>query len=472
METKHEFLLLNPRRRQKPQVEKSLVQELSHYGQVTQTSDWMSLFNYASINIYSAIMISCAAYGDEHQIWIKDLRRLHPHQAIILFSAQDDFNVRIVQETSKIFGIVRMDSLEASLQAIMEQLAKYTEFEQGLRSKVSKSLLRPSGFGDFVGNSLPMLDVYRQLTRVAVSEYTVLIRGESGSGKELVARTIHQLSERRDKPFVSINCAAIPETLLESELFGYEKGAFTGASQNKAGKFELANEGTLFLDEIGDMPLELQVKILRVLEDGKIQPLGSVKEKSVNIRLVTATHKNLQQQIEQGRFREDLHYRLNVIPLQLPPLRSRSADLPLLVLYFLEKLLRGEDQSIQRVNWDIIDALATMDLHGNVRELENILTRSVFQSDGSILSQHCLMHDADTQPGKSAEISKAQEARTIRPLWEIEKDALQFTLEQLNGNISQAASQLQISRTAIYRKIKKYDLNFADNAGSQEHPDA
>ncbi|MCF7826986.1 MAG: sigma-54 factor interaction domain-containing protein, partial [Candidatus Marinimicrobia bacterium] len=186
-----------------------------------------------------------------------------------------------------------MDSLQASLQSIMEQLDKYTEFEQGLRSKVSKSLLRPSGFGDFVGNSLPMLDVYRQLTRVAASEYTVLIRGESGSGKELVARTMHQLSERRDKPFVSINCAAIPENLLESELFGYEKGAFTGATQNKAGKFELANEGTLLLDEIGDMPMELQVKLLRVLENGKIQPLGSVKEKSVNIRLVTATHKNL-----------------------------------------------------------------------------------------------------------------------------------------------------------------------------------
>ncbi|MCF7923138.1 MAG: sigma-54 dependent transcriptional regulator [Candidatus Marinimicrobia bacterium] len=467
-----EFLLLNPHRRQNQHVEKSLVQELSHYGQVTQTSDWVSLFNYASINIYSAIFISCATYGDEHQIWIKDLRRLHPHQAIILFSAQADFNVSIVRETSKIFGIVRMDSLQASLQSIMEQLDKYTEFEQGLRSKVSKSLLRPSGFGDFVGNSLPMLDVYRQLTRVAASEYTVLIRGESGSGKELVARTMHQLSERRDKPFVSINCAAIPENLLESELFGYEKGAFTGATQNKAGKFELANEGTLLLDEIGDMPMELQVKLLRVLENGKIQPLGSVKEKSVNIRLVTATHKNLPLQIEKGLFREDLHYRLNVIPLQLPPLRSRRTDLTLLVLFFLEKLLRGEDQSIQSVNWDIIDALARMDLHGNVRELENILTRSVFQSEGQLLSQSSLMQDEDTQPTETAGITRTQEARTIQPLWEIEKEALQFTLEMLNGNISQAASQLQISRTAIYRKIKKYDLNFADNAGPQEPQDA
>jgi len=469
MKSTHDFLMLNPRRRKNPQTEKILLQNLKNHGRVTQTSDWISLFNYASINTYSAIFISCAAFGEEHNTWLKDLRRIHPHQSIILFSARADFDARIVQETSKLFGVVRIDDMATSFPAILEQLDKYIEFSKSLRSKIAKSLLRPGGFGDFVGNSLAMLDVYRQLTRVAASEYTVLIRGESGSGKELVARTIHQLSERRSNAFISINCAAIPENLLESELFGYEKGAFTGANQNKAGKFELANEGTLFLDEIGDMPLELQVKLLRVLEDGKIQPLGSVKEKSVNIRLVTATHKNLPEQIAKGLFREDLHYRLNVIPLNLPPLRSRRADVPLLVMYFLEKLLRGEDQTIQRVSWDIVESLSKMNLHGNVRELENILTRSVFQTDGHVLSQNALMLDEiaeSEQPPLQAEPS------SIRPLWEIEKEALQFTLHKLNGNISQAATQLQISRTAIYRKIKKYALNFADNSEPGEHPDA
>ena len=464
MNSSNEFLLLNLHRRKGSQPEKVLLEQLKRHGKTTQTSDWVSLFNYISIHPYTAIFIACGTFAEEHHTWIKDLRRVHPHQPIILFSAEQEFDARIVRETSKLFGVVRIKDIEITLDAIMEQLGKYTDFSKSLRSKTSKKLLRPGGFGEFVGNSVPMLDVYRQLTRVAASEYTVLIQGESGSGKELVAKTIHQLSERRDKPFVGINCAAIPENLLESELFGFEKGAFTGATQDKAGKFELANNGTLFLDEIGDMPLELQVKLLRVLEDGKIQPLGSVKEKSVDIRLVTATHKNLPEQITKGLFREDLHYRLNVIPLKLPPLRNRIADLTLLVLFYLEKLLRGEDQSIRKIGWDLIESLSRMDLYGNVRELENMLTRSVFQSDGEVLSHSSLMLEDVGDSTASSEAEEGTIENTIRPLWEIEKEALQFTLTKLNGNISQAASQLQISRTAIYRKIKKYDLNFSDNA--------
>lgn len=462
----HEFLILTPRRRSDPQPEKTILKNLKKFGSVTKTSDWVSLFNYSSINRYSAIFISCAAFADEHKIWIKDIGRLHPHQAIILFSSREDFDARIVHEFSRVFGVVRLKDVEYSLPILIGQLDKYQGFASGLGSKVSKELLRPGGFGEFVGNSLPMLDVYRQLTRVAASEYTVLIHGESGSGKELVARTIHKLSERRDKPFISINCAAIPENLLESELFGYEKGAFTGASQNKAGKFEMADRGTLFLDEIGDMPLELQVKLLRVLEDGKIQPLGSVKEKSVDIRLVTATHRNLSEQIAKGLFREDLHYRLNVIPLKVPPVRERALDIPLLVFHFLQKLLRGEDQTIKQIGWDLLEALTEMSLNGNVRELENLLTRSVFQTDGSLLDKTSLNAD-DSESDSRAHDSESKQ-HSIRPLWQIEKDALQFTLEKLNGNISQAAVQLEISRTAIYRKIKKYDLNFSEGDGSSE----
>jgi len=209
-----------------------------------------------------------------------------------------------------------------------------------------------------------------------------------------------------------------------------------------------------------------------VLEDGKIQPLGSVKEKSVNIRLVTATHKNLPEQISRGLFREDLHYRLNVIPLKLPPLRSRTADLPLLVIFFLEKLLRGEDQTIKRVSWELIETLASMDLLGNVRELENMLTRSVFQSDGPTLLPSSIMQDEMVESIPKPDLDRVVEPNSIRPLWEIEKEALQYTLIQLKGNISQAATQLQISRTAIYRKIKKYDLDFSDNQDQEESKDA
>ncbi len=464
-----EFLLLSPHRSADPKLEQTLLEHLKQYGSITKTSDWVSLFNYSSINRYSAIFISCATFAEEHKMWAKDLRRLHPHQAIILFSANTDFDAGIVKEISRLFGVLRMDHIESSLAAHMAQLDKYLSFAASLVSKTANELLRPGGFGDFVGNSLPILDVYKQLTRVASSEYTVLIQGESGSGKELVARTIHRLSERRGRAFVSINCAAIPENLLESELFGYEKGAFTGAAQNKVGKFELADAGTLFLDEIGDMPLELQVKMLRVLEDGMIQPLGSVKERKVDIRLVTATHKNLDEQISKGLFREDLHYRLNVIPLMVPPLRSRSSDLALLVIFFMQKLLKGEDHMIHRIAWDLMDALDELSLKGNVRELENLLTRSVFQTDGSLLDSAALSHSGTTSKLDST-LSQQSDPNLIQPLWQIEKAALARTLELLNGNISQAALQLEISRTAIYRKIKKYDLNFSDS-GSENGTD-
>ncbi|NQV30110.1 MAG: sigma-54-dependent Fis family transcriptional regulator [Candidatus Marinimicrobia bacterium] len=466
-----EFLLLSPHRRVDPQPEKTLTQHLKQYGQITKTSDWVSLFNYASINRYSAIFLSCTDFADESKMWAKDLRRLHPHQSIILYSANADFDTGIVNENSRLFGILRIDHIESSLADHMAQLDKYLQFSLSLMSKSAKKLLRPGGFGEFVGNSLPILDVYKQLTRVASTEYTVLIQGESGSGKELVARTIHRLSERRGKAFISINCAAIPENLLESELFGYEKGAFTGAAQDKVGKFELADGGTLFLDEIGDMPLELQVKMLRVLEDGMIQPLGSVKERKVNIRLVTATHKNLPEQITLGLFREDLHYRLNVIPLKVPPLRSRSCDLPLLVLHFLEKLLRGEDQTIRRIAWDLIDSLDGLSLKGNVRELENLLTRSVFQTDGSLLDSTSL-NISESAAKIDSQINTQIDPDIILPLWQIEKTALKRSLDLLDGNISQAALQLEISRTAIYRKIKKYGLSLSEGSSGEGEENA
>lgn len=466
--TQQKFLMLNPRRRRDPEPEIQLLFHLKVYGDVTQTSEWGSFFNYLSINRYTAIFISCAAFADEYEQWARDFRRVHPHQPIILFTSKGEFDVRILKSTSKIFSILRIDKLEVSMASCMERLEKYHLLARSLKSRRSKDLLGPRGFGDFVGNSLSMNELYRQLTRVASSDYTVLIAGESGTGKEVVARTIHQLSERSSNPYISINCAAIPENLLESELFGYEKGAFTGANQTKAGKFELAHTGTLFLDEIGDMPMGLQVKLLRVLEDGKIQPLGGVQEKQVDIRLITATHKNLTDQISKGLFRDDLHYRLNVIPLAVPPLRSRIDDLTLLVLFFLAKLLKGEDQTIQKVSWDLVDTLAELELAGNVRELENILTRSVFHTDGVTLSHDTLVTEEPVQKGASQIDEDSNMEHPIRPLWEVEKETLQNALSILNGNISQAANQLQISRAAIYRKIKKYGLQESDDLDAQE----
>ena len=469
------FLILVPRRHQDQHPETLLLQQLGKYGDITRTSDWLSLFNFASINAYTAIFVSVAAYAEEAGDWIRDLRRLHPHQVLILFSKSPVFNVQLVRETTRIFGLLDLNRIETSLAELMTRLEKYQQFRTSLGGKVSRSLLRPGGFGEFVGNAESMLDVYRQMTRVAASDYTVLIQGESGSGKELVARTIHQLSPRAAKPFVGINCAAIPENLLESELFGYDKGAFTGAVQNKAGKFELAQGGTLFLDEIGDMPLGLQVKLLRVLEDKKIQPLGSIRETVIDLRLVTATHRDLNALIGQGSFREDLHYRLNVIPLTLPPLRERRSDLLLLVFNILEKLLRGEDQSIRQVSWGFVEALSKYPFKGNIRELENVLTRSVIATEGDLLDVTALpAHPmAAVEDGEINGI--VQDKGVIQPLWQVEKQQLQRALTLLDGNISQVAAKLEISRTAIYRKIKKYHLAVDlkdDDPGDTETGDA
>jgi transcriptional regulator with PAS, ATPase and Fis domain len=451
------FLILVPRRRSDPAFEKKLLTQLGQFGEVTRTGDWGSMFNYASILEYEAIFISCSAYADEAHLWQRDIKRLHPHQVIILYTRNGYFKVSLLKETKPIFAIFNAAADTPVLQTLMAHLDGYLKFRDGLKGKISRRLLRPNGFGEFIGNSQIMLDVYRQMTRVAGSDYTVLIQGESGSGKELVARTTHQLSARNEKPFVSINCAAIPENLLESELFGYEKGAFTGANQKKMGKFELAHGGTLFLDEIGDMPLGLQVKLLRVIEDRKIQPLGSIKETDIDVRLMTATHRDLDRQIALGDFREDLHYRLNVIPLHLPPLRERGSDLDLLTFNFLEKLLRGEDQPIEQINWSLISSLKEKSFKGNVRELENLLTRSVLASDGPILDDQSLPHEASLAAVPTPDIVRDGDP-DLQPLWQVEKEHLEKALLELDGNISQVSQVLEISRTAIYRKIKKYNL--------------
>jgi transcriptional regulator with PAS, ATPase and Fis domain len=315
------------------------------------------------------------------------------------------------------------------------------------------------GLDEILGESPAILELKRQIVKIADSTSTVLIRGESGTGKEMVARAIFQESERRSEPFVAINCGAIPDTLLESELFGYVKGAFTGADpKGRIGKFELANKGVLFLDEIGDMPLYLQVKLLRVLEEKTIMRIGSNNPIKVDIRIVAATHKNLPEMIRENSFREDLYYRLNVIPLDIPPLRERKSDMESLIYYFAQKYCSLFNKRFMRIDKDVVASLLGYDWPGNVRELENCLEFMVNMMDADgFLTQHLLPksivqgRDEDRPVGERLVSLRELEAEAIRK-------ALQIYGETTEGK-KMAARKLGIGLATLYRKLEAFNLS-------------
>jgi DNA-binding NtrC family response regulator len=302
---------------------------------------------------------------------------------------------------------------------------------------------------NIVGASPSISRVKKLIGDLANSETPVLIRGESGTGKELVAKAIHTTSKRAEGPFIAINCAAIPESLLESELFGYERGAFTGASRKKLGHFQLANGGTLFLDEIGDLPGSLQSKLLRVIENHQITPLGGEKETDIDIRLISATHQPLEQDIRDGLFREDLYYRINVFPIELPPLRERREDIAALTRHLLSGL--GRDPS--DVSEEALRKLQMYDWPGNIRELRNVLERAVIvKPEGPVLGDDVIL-------GTSSTASSDDEPVETLSLGEMEKQMIVKVLRLTSGNKSEAARLLGITRRALYGRIERYGLD-------------
>ncbi len=318
-----------------------------------------------------------------------------------------------------------------------------------------KALLKRSQpQSEMIGRSPAMQEVFRLIERAGPSDKAILIQGESGTGKELVARALHKHSSRTDKPLVVINCAALPESLLESELFGHEKGSFTGATSAKQGLFEVADGGTMFIDEIGEMPGSLQAKLLRVLEDGLIRRVGSIKERRVNVRLLAATNRNLADEVKAGKFREDLFYRINVMSLELPPLRERAGDVPLLVSHILGPGWEIEEsamQAIERHNWP-----------GNIRQLMNAIDRAKIMADGLTVRLHDLPRDvAQTSPaermpsnGETDELAAIERAKIIE------------VLRRMSGNKTRTARALGIDRRKLYRLVEKYDIKEAELAAN------
>jgi two-component system response regulator AtoC len=326
-----------------------------------------------------------------------------------------------------------------------------------------------------IGQSSSILDLYAVLDRVADTPTTVLITGESGTGKELVARALHESSSRRDKSFIKVNCAAIPKDLMESELFGYERGAFTGAVGSKPGRFELASGGTLFLDEIGSIPVEMQVKLLRALQESEFERVGGVRTIRVDVRLIAATNSDLKKEIAQGSFREDLYYRLNVVPIRLPSLRERASDIPLLGLHFIRKFNARLKKNIDGIEPAALARLTSYPWPGNIRELENVIERAVLFCDGDELHLGDLpaemrgvsgLQDAPASttplPPPSSEPSSALsdglKEQVKAAMSRLERELIVRALEQTNGNVTHAARLLKISRKGLQLKMKELGL--------------
>ena len=322
-------------------------------------------------------------------------------------------------------------------------------------AQLREELHRRYDFSSLVGASGPMKQMYEEMARVAGTGTTVLIRGESGTGKELIASSIHYHSSRAKKPFIKVNCAALPEALVESELFGHERGAFTGAESRKKGRFELANSGTIFLDEIGELSPAIQVKLLRVLQEREFERVGGTEAVKVDVRVVAATNRNLEKALAEGSFREDLYYRLNVFPIFIPPLRERRSDVLPLADHFAEKYAREHGKTIKRISTPAIDALASYHWPGNVRELENTIQRAVLMADGEVIHGHHLPPTLQTAEATGTVVSTSLGGAVAT----FERSLIEDALKTTRGNRSRAARLLDTTERVINYKVKKYGID-------------
>ena len=344
------------------------------------------------------------------------------------------------------------EALRVAINRALERKTLVTEnqhLRQQLRSKNEADII--------IGQSESMHNIYEMVRRTAPTDSTVLITGESGTGKELVARAIHDYSLREEREFVTVDCSSLVETLLESELFGHVKGSFTGAIQAKYGSFELANGGTFFFDEIGNLSLDIQAKLLRVIQEKEIKPVGGEKTIRVDVRIIAATNQDLKQAISQKKFREDLYYRLNVVPIHIPPLRERKEDIPLLVNHFLKKYNKKREVPIARVESETLKLLMDYDWPGNVRELKNAIERALILEDEDVLLPRCFPWFVGQRQMKTLASNNK-----VYNLEELEKRHIKRVLSETRGHRSQAAHLLGIDRKTLYQKIKKYGLDIKD----------
>ena len=402
---------------------------------------------------------------------LKHVRAEGMSVAVVVVTANGSINVAVeaMREGAYDF-IVKPISAERLIFTIRNSVERQTlsTIVQTYKGQIDRNQ-----FCGFIGNSLPMQAVYRTIESAARSKASIFVTGESGTGKEVCAEAVHQTSSRNGKPFVALNCAAIPKDLMESEIFGHVKGAFTGATTDRTGAAMQANGGTLFLDEVCDMPLELQVKLLRFVQTGTVAPVGAQSTKTVDVRFICATNRDPMEEVRSGRFREDLFYRLHVIPIDLPPLRERDADVIVLARHFLEVFAKEEGRSFADFDEAACDTIQRYQWPGNVRQLQNVIRNIVVLNDAQIVTASMLsevLHDHGEEPHLEAEsalfplqndfgrkVSRSKPvAEEVRPLAEVERDAITTALDAADNNVARAAAMLEISPSTIYRKMARW----------------
>jgi len=385
---------------------------------------------------------------------LREIKKVHPEISVVVITADGDkkTSLEAVKDGAYDYFTKPLDLEEVK---VVLKRALYMQGLQQENERLQQQLENRYTFTNIVGKSQKMQESFRLIKKVALSDCPVLLRGESGTGKELVARAIHYNSPRMEKTFVPVNCAALPEALLESELFGYEKGAFTGAGARKLGKFEVASEGTIFLDEIADMSLPMQAKILRVVQEQSFERVGGTKSVKIDFRLITATNKDLEEAMAKGLFREDLYHRLNVVTVYLPPLRQRKEDIPLLANCFLKRYNRANGEKVKTIPAEVLDLLVDYEWPGNVRELENVIERAVvLSSNGVILPEDILL-----RPWKSTLDSEIISSPRSISLVAGEKALIQKALKATHWNQTKAAKLLGIHRNTLRRKTKHLKIH-------------
>jgi len=386
---------------------------------------------------------------------LKRVRDVYPQVAVVVLTQYGTIDSAVEATRMGAADYVTKPFHVEDLQSRLMRVARDVDLRQENQLLREQLRTRP-GFGGLIGVSERMQRVYKLIEKVSQHEYPVLILGESGTGKELVARSIHFSGQRKSRPFAPVDCSALVPTLIESELFGYVKGAFTGAVQAKQGLLEAAQGGTLFLDEIGDLPVDLQAKLLRVLQEREVKPVGSTERRRLDVRIIAATNRDLEAAIRNGSFRQDLYFRLNVVQIKLPPLRERKSDIPLLVTSFLDKFTDPQGPA-RTISEDAMRRLVAYDWPGNVRELENAIERAVALGSGPIV------HVGDLPSSLQYPSSeRAPEKEELLPLEELERRAILRMLRETGGDKLAAARMLGIGKTTLYRKLKQYHMEHAE----------
>jgi DNA-binding NtrC family response regulator len=411
---------------------------------------------------------------------LEELRTFAPDLPVIVLTAQGGVEtvVKAMQAGANDF-FVKPASPERVVVSINNALNVTTL--KGEVNRLKRKHEGAMGFSDVKGDSRALQACIRMGERAAASNIPILITGESGTGKEMIARAIQGSSDRAGRPFVTVNCGAIPDNLVESVLFGHEKGSFTGAVGKHNGKFQEAHGGTIFLDEVGEMPLEAQVKLLRVLQEGEVDPVGAKRPVKVDVRVISATNRNLGEEVKAGTFREDLFYRLNVFPVEVPPLRERREDIPSLIQHFIHRYNAEEGRDVQGVQHEVMDVLCAQDWPGNVRQLENMIFRAVVLCEDAWLGPEDfptlsaafdaagvdggppilieeMTSSADGMPAQSDPVAILDREGHLRSLYEIERDLIAMAIEKYNGQMSEVARRLGIGRSTLYRKVQEQGI--------------